>query len=150
MRIATISDAEAITALINQAFRVEWFVYGDRIDLDQVRAHFASGEFLVADHDATLAGCVYIEARGERSYLGLLSVDPSRQRSGLGAKLMAAAEDRCREIGSRFMDILIVNLREELPSFYRRLGYIEDGTAPFPEGVPTKVPCHFVKMSKPL
>ncbi|SPF53068.1 Acetyltransferase, GNAT family [Candidatus Sulfopaludibacter sp. SbA4] len=155
MRIATISDAEAITALINQAFRVEWFVYSDRIDLDQVRAHFAKGEFLVADkdaadHDATLAGCVYIEARGERSYLGLLSVDPSRQRSGLGAKLMAAAEDRRRENGSRFMDILIVNLREELPAFYRRLGYIEDGTAPFPEGVPTKVPCHFVKMSKPL
>ena len=83
MRIAEITDAEAITRLINQAFLVEkFFIDGDRIDLDQVRAHFAKGEFLVAENNGALAGCVYIEARGNRSYLGLLSIDPSRQRSG--------------------------------------------------------------------
>ena len=151
MRIARITDAEAITRLINQAFLVEkFFIEGDRIDLDQVRAHFGKGEFLVAENDGALAGCVYIEARGHRSYLGLLSIDTSRQRSGLGSRLVAAAEERCRQNGSRFMDLQIVNLREELPAFYRRLGYVEDGAAPFPEGVATRLPCHFVKMSKRL
>jgi len=103
MRIAKISDAEAITRLINQAFLVEkFFIDGDRIDLGQVRALFQKGVFLLAEEEgATLAGCVYIEARGDRSYLGLLSIAPSRQRSGLGSKLVTAAEDRCRENGSR-------------------------------------------------
>jgi hypothetical protein len=48
------------------------------------------------------------------------------------------------------MDLRIVNLREELPPFYRRLGYVETGTAPFPEEIKSKLPCHFVLMSKPL
>lgn len=48
------------------------------------------------------------------------------------------------------MDLRIVNLREELPPFYRRLGYVETGTAPFQEEIKSKLPCHFVLMSKPL
>jgi len=48
------------------------------------------------------------------------------------------------------MDILIVSLRDELPAFYQRRGYSENGTTPFPDDVPTKIPCHFINMSKPL
>jgi hypothetical protein len=48
------------------------------------------------------------------------------------------------------MDIQIVNVRSELPPFYRKLGYIETGTAPFPAEVVTKLRCHFIVMSKPL
>lgn len=48
------------------------------------------------------------------------------------------------------MDLLIVNLRLELPDYYRRLGYLEAGTAPFPEEAHPKLPCHFVKMYKAL
>jgi len=48
------------------------------------------------------------------------------------------------------MDLRIVNLREELPAFYRKLGYMETGTEPFPSDLDTKLPCHFVNMSKPL
>ncbi|HKG99084.1 MAG TPA: hypothetical protein VKA97_14785, partial [Pyrinomonadaceae bacterium] len=68
----------------------------------------------------------------------------------LGSFLMVAAENYCRERGSRFMDIYIVNLRQELPPFYRRRGYVETGTAPFPEDIVTKIPCHFIIMSKVL
>ena len=32
-----------------------------------------------------LAGCVYLELRGERAYLGLLSVDPARQKADVSA-----------------------------------------------------------------
>jgi len=151
MRIAEIADAEEITRLINAAFVVELpFIDGDRIDLEQVLARFAKGEFLVMHEGGAMIGCVYIEPRGERSYLGLLSIDPSRQRSGLGSRLVAAAEQRCREIGSRFMDLQIVNLRAELPAFYGRMGYSEEGVSPLPADVITKAPCHFVKMSKRL
>lgn len=150
-RLAQPADAEAIAALINQAFQVErFFVDGHRIGLGEVQDRLHKGQFLLAEEGGALAACVYVEPRGERGYLGLLSVDPQRQRGGLGSRLMAAAEDRCRRNGCRFLDLHIVNLREELPAFYRRRGYIETGTAPFPADTPTKLPCHFIVMSKPL
>jgi predicted N-acetyltransferase YhbS len=152
IRVATLADAEKITAVINAAFRIaeEFFVDGNRITLAEVQESFARGAFLVAEDDDGVSGCVYLELRGERAYLGLLSVDPARQQSGMGSRLMAAGEEYCRARGARFMDIYIVNLRAELPDFYSRRGYVENGTTPFPPDVPTKQPCHFINMSKPL
>ena len=63
---------------------------------------------------------------------------------------MDAAEDYCRGLACRFMDILVVNLRKELAGFYQGRGYVETGTSPFPAHVKTKVPCHFIEMSKAL
>ena len=97
-----------------------------------------------------LVGCVFAELRGERGYFGLLAVDPSKQGSGLGSRLMDAAEQYCREAGCQFMDLTVVNLREKLPDFYRRRGYAESGTEPFPAAPRAKIPCHLVRMSKPL
>ena len=151
-RIATPADAASLTSVINAAFRMveESIFYNDRITQAEVEQLLAKGAFLLAETDGKLDGCVYVELRGERSYLGLLSVDPKRQQSGLGSLLMNAAERYCRERGSRFMDILIVSLREELPPFYRKRGYLEIGTTPFPADEKTKIPCHFINMAKSL
>jgi GNAT superfamily N-acetyltransferase len=149
--IAEEADAEAIFRLINAAFQVERFLFdADRITMEEVRSRFLTGKFILATENGVPAGCVYIEPGDERAYLGLLSVDPARQRSGLGKALMSAAEDRCRAAGCRFMDLRIVNLRTELPPYYRKLGYVENGTAPFPDDAHPKLPCHFIVMSKPL
>jgi GNAT superfamily N-acetyltransferase len=151
LRIAAVSDALAITSLINAAFRVEkFFIDGDRIDVDQVKTFLGEGEFLLLEDAEGLAGCVYIKTRTERAYLGLLSIDPERQRSGLGSCLVQAAEDHARGRGCRSLDLQIVNVRAELPGFYTALGYTANGTAPFSSDVPTKMPCHFVKMWKAL
>ena len=133
IRSAQESDAETLVALINSAFLVErFFIEQDRVDLEGVREFLKQGTFLIAEEDGRPVACVYLEVRNERGYFGLLSVDPPRQGSGLGKRLIATAEDYCREAGCAFMDIRIVNLREELPAFYRKLGYAETGTAPFP------------------
>jgi GNAT superfamily N-acetyltransferase len=152
VRTAVPADAVNITNVINAAFRIAegFFVDGPRISQAEVEELLVKGSFLLAEADDKLNGCVYVELRDERSYLGLLSVDPSCQKSGLGSVLMVEAENYCREHGARFMDIYIVNLREELPAFYRRRGYVENGTTPFPDDVPTKAPCHFINMTKPL
>ncbi|HLK69810.1 MAG TPA: GNAT family N-acetyltransferase [Bryobacteraceae bacterium] len=151
IRFAAPSEAENLVSLINAAFRVEkFFIEEDRINLNQVLSFFQKGDFLVAEEDDSFAGCMYVEPRGDRAYLGLLSIDPARQRGGIGSRMVAFAEDWARQKGYRFMDLRIVNLREELPPFYRRLGYVETGTDPFPPGTPTKLPCHFINMSKPL
>lgn len=152
LRLAEIQDAEAITALINAAFRLaeSFLIDGDRIDLESVRGLLEKGRFLVADDGGALAGCVYVELWGDRAYLGLLAVDPDRQKAGLGSTLMNAAEDHCSTAGCCFMDLQIVNVRRELPAFYHHRGYVETGTAPFPPALNPKLPCHFVIMSKPL
>ena len=150
VRAASVSEAPELVSLINAAFRVEkFFVESERITLEEVQAFFTKGSFLVAE-ESGLAACVYVERRGPRGYFGLLSVDPSRQKNGMGRKLVDAAEQFCREMGCDVMDLQIVNLREELPAFYHHLGYRESGTAPWPEGVATKMHCHFVRMSKAL
>jgi N-acetylglutamate synthase-like GNAT family acetyltransferase len=144
-------DIEALVRLINAAFLVErFFIEGDRINAETIRNLMATGQFLIAQDDHGISGCVYMEPHGDRAYLGLLSVDPARQRSGLGSRLVAAAEDHARASGIRHMDLRIVDLRRELPEFYRRLGYQVTGSSPFPPDVTTKQPCHFVNMSKVL
>jgi len=152
IRLAAVADAEKITNIINAAFHIVegFFIDGPRIDQTEVEQLLDKGAFLLAEAGDKLNGCVYVELRGERSYLGLLSVDPTCQRGGLGSLLMSEAEKYCRERGSRLMDILIVNLRTDLPAFYQRRGYFENGTAPFPADVVTKIPCHFINMSKAL
>ena len=152
VRLAEPSDANQIMTLINSAFRIaeDFFYKEDRITFEEVERLFTTGTFLLAEVDRVLRGCVYVELRGDRSYLGLLSVDPSQQQAGLGSLLLTAAENHCRELGSRFMDIYIINLRTELPPFYRRRGYVETGTLALPPGLETTQPCHFITMAKPL
>jgi ribosomal protein S18 acetylase RimI-like enzyme len=163
VRIAQREDAEKITSVINSAFRGAefFFVEGDRVEVGGVLNFLSSGKFLLVESEHTLLGCVYVEpghldnnrstAESEdRAYLGLLAVDPGAQQSGLGSMLMDAAEDYCRLLELRFMDIKVVNLREELAGFYRKRGYVETGTSAFPAEVETKLRCHFIDMSKPL
>src|ERR1043165_1915508 len=152
IRVATAADTAQITEVINAAFRIVegFFIASERITEAEVAELLGKGDFLLAEIDEKLNGCVYVEMRGTRSYLGLLSVDPACQQSGLGSLLMQEAEQYCRERGSRFMDILIVNLRDDLPPFYKKRGYLENGTPPFPEDVETILPIHFINMSKPL
>jgi ribosomal protein S18 acetylase RimI-like enzyme len=167
VRIAQREDAEKITTVINSAFRAaeQFFVEGDRVDVAEVLNFLSSGKFLLAESEHTLLGCVYVEPHHldsnrssaqspaeshARAYLGLLAVSPSHQQSGLGSMLMDAGEDYCRALGLRFMDIKVVNLREELAGFYRKRGYVETGTSAFPAEVETKLRCHFIDMSKPL
>ncbi len=151
LRMAEPADVNALARLINAAFRVEQpFIEGDRTDPDGVRSYMEKGKFVLAEDSAGLAGCVYVELRADRGYLGLLGVDPPRQGTGLGRKLMDAAENYFREAGCCAVDLRIISARTPLPSFYRHLGYVETGTAPFAPDVPLKVPCHYILMSKSL
>jgi hypothetical protein len=48
------------------------------------------------------------------------------------------------------MEIEVVNLRNELPPFYRKFGYVEHSTRAFPDDEHTSRPCHFIVMRKVL
>jgi|SRR5580658_5504089 predicted N-acetyltransferase YhbS len=161
IRLATEADFDKVMRLINAAFDVErFFKNEDRVNAATLQEYFRKGIFLVTDkdaEDAQLTGCIFVEirpAKGDhpaRAYFGLLSVDPSLQKSGIGRRLVSAAEEFARESGAHFMDITVVNLRTELPPIYEKLGYTITGTAPFPATqMPITQPCHFICMSKEL
>src|SRR5271170_1752607 len=151
-RMATESDFYPLLRLVNSAFEVErFFKNEDRLNVAKLQEHLRKGAFLVIEEDGQLAACVYVERHGDRAYLGLLSVDPARQKNGLGRRLTAAAEEFARETGAYFMDLTVVNLRTELPGIYEKLGYHVTGTAPFPaDQMPVTRPCHFICMTKEL
>ncbi|HKW65436.1 MAG TPA: GNAT family N-acetyltransferase [Candidatus Acidoferrum sp.] len=151
IRMAVEADVEPLVRLINAAFVVEQpFIEGERIGPVGVREYMKKGEFLVAEDAAGLAGCVYVELRTERGYLGLLGVAPELQGTGLGHELMNAAESYFRTAGCRAIDLRIISPRTPLPAFYEHFGYSRTGTAPFAADVPVKVPCHYIQMSKKL
>jgi len=151
MRNATQSDAGAIAHLVNTAFLVErFFIERDRTNPATVRDLLEKGKFLLAEDELSLVGCVYVELRGKRGYFGMLSIDPSRQRMGVGRQLVAAAEQYFRDAGCKFSDMMIVNVRTDLHTLYHRWGYVDTGTGIYDDPTPTKIPVHFINMSKSL
>jgi GNAT superfamily N-acetyltransferase len=152
VREATAADVEPLVALINAAYRVEdFFIDGDRTNAEDLREHMSKGTFLLADGEAgELQGSVYVQPGGERGYFGLLSVSPTAQGVGLGRKLVGQAEQFCSERGATSMDLKVVNLRQELPTWYARLGYHVTGSGPFSAPAVLKRPANFITMSKAL
>jgi predicted N-acetyltransferase YhbS len=143
-------DAAAIARIVNEAYEVErFFVLGDRTTPEDVVAHMRRGAFLVAVDDGRLVGSVYVETNGHRGSFGMLAVDPSRQGTGVGRRLIDAAESHIRQAGGRSVEIQVVNLRTDLLPRYRRLGFVEVGTAPYVQR-PTIQAVHFILMRKTL
>ena len=137
VRLANSADTDALVRLINTAFVVEKpIIDGDRINAEKVNA---------------FVSCIYVEIKdSRRGYLGLLAVDPNRQKSGVGRRTVEAAENFLRQAGCEFADLRVVNVRAELQPIYERLGYSVTGIAPIPDTILLKVPSHFTVMSKTL
>lgn len=149
IRRAASGDAAQLADLVNAAYAIEeFFVDGKRTTATEIAA--LTGSFLVLEQDdGRLVAAVLLEPRGEGAYLGMLSVSPAAQGHGLGTRLVAAAEALAEAMGCGWVDLKIVNLREELARWYRSLGYEAIATAPYTHR-PVKKPCHFVEMRKRL
>lgn len=152
MRAASAADIPAITALVNLAYQVEeFFVDGPRTDEAEVTASFGQGTFLLAEGpEGTLLGAVEVSVEGGVGHFGMLSVTPSRQSAGLGARLVREAERHLASQGASTVEILVVDRREPLLPWYGRMGYEAVGTEPYVDHRPTKLPVEFVVMRKEL
>ena len=86
-----------------------------------------------------LIGCVQVARLGDDlAYLGMLTVEPTLQASGLGRRLLAAAESEAiARFGARRMEMTVIHRRTELIAWYERRGYAPTGeTRPFPVDPP--------------
>lgn len=117
----------------------------DRLDTDglEIRRLFTRGTFLVVEETRSLLACVYLEPRGDRCYLGLLSVSPELRGQELARRLQLASEEFARDRECRWI---------ELVPFYQKLGYTEQGLKQYPPELAARMlqPGHFILMSKAL
>jgi GNAT superfamily N-acetyltransferase len=150
VRQATLDDAPLVAHIVNRAYAIERvFIDGDRTSADEVRGSQVAGRFLILEEDNEAVGCVYLETGGRRGYFGMLSVLPERQGGGRGRALVDAVEDACRAAGCVAIDLYVVDLRDELHAFYRRLGYAISGEKPWSDAR-LKRPARFIVYSKDL
>ena len=148
---ARASDVPQIVSLINRAFNVErFFKDADRTNAETSAATDERRQVPAADGCRRHGCCIFVKQTGDRAYLGTLAVDPGRQKSGIGARMMQEAEAYAREQGCSTIDIRIVNLRTELPPIYRKFGFVETGTEVLSDTTKFTQPVHFLKMSKEL
>ena len=167
---ATVADLSALHALVESAYRGDtarqgWsheadLLGGQRTDLAALSDQIAdpAQAILVARDGAALAGCVAIADRGEgTAYVGLVTVDPSRQAGGLGRELLAEAERHAvAEFAAKRAEMTVISLRSELIAWYERRGYSLTGeTRPFPKtdprfGLPRRDDLIFVVLEKRL
>lgn len=139
LRPETPSDIGAIHDLTRRAFAPMPYAGGDEQDvIDRLRARGALSLSLVAEDQGRIVGQVTLSPAAHDSgaqgwmALGPISVDPARQKSGLGAALIAAAQAWMRERGAPGC-ILTGN-----PRYYSRFGW-----AVSPRHAPDNEPAEF-------
>lgn len=173
LRAARRDDAEALSALVNSAYRgdssrVGWtteadLLGGQRTDPDALRSFIAQGEttgdrvLLVHERAGAIDACVQLERRGDEAYLGMFTVRPTLQGGGLGKRLLAAAERDARaRWGVTAVSMTVIAQRDALIAWYQRRGYRATGeTAAFPYGdprfgEPLRPDLHFVVLRRTL
>jgi len=86
----------------------------------------AEATILVA-HDAagTVVGSVLVGHEGHRGWMYYLAVAPALRRTGLGRRLVEAAEDWIAARGLAKMHLLIRPENQAVRAFYEALGYGE-------------------------
>jgi len=169
-RPAAPDDVPALHRLIESAYRgdsakVGWtheadLLGGQRTDEAELLDILADASrvILLAEVDGVLTGCVQVADQGEGlAYLGLLTVDPTRQAGGLGRLLIDAAEvEAVARFKATRMEMTVIRQRAELIAWYERRGYALTGeTRPFPLdderfGLPQTRELAFVVMEKAL
>ncbi len=153
VRLATSDDFAAIMPMVNAAYLVETFIIGPRVSVADMQEMSKKGDFLVAeDSSGKIVASVHVETNAEPAYFGVLAVDPSWQGKSLGRRMIQAAEDYARSKSRKIMTLTVVDLRTELPPFYRKFGYEVTGTEEFrnPRPLQEGVKLHLIVMSKNL
>ena len=100
--------------------------------IDQVRDGVISA-FVAVDGEDVVGSTLLMRSRNpnspHRAEIGKVLVRQTARRRGIGAALMAAAEDRARADG-RWMLILDTVTGSAAEAFYRSLGWVELGVMP--------------------
>ena len=166
-RLATPSDAPAVVALVERAYRGDasragWtteadLLDGQRTDPDDVTSALARGTLLLFERDGALVASVLLMPDDDAVLLGMFAVEPTLQGCGLGRIVLAAAERWMRErLGATRGRMTVLWQRDELLAWYVRRGWSPTGKKkPFPYGdarfgLPRRDDLEFLVLEKEL
>jgi GNAT superfamily N-acetyltransferase len=137
---ATLADVPELNVLVNSAYRGEtskqgWtteanLLDGLRIDEDTLTGYFNDAAITILkniDDNGQINGCVYLEVRQPKLYVGMFSVSPLLQGKGIGRDLLIAAEAYAKQINCTTLTMTVISVRHELISWYERRGYKATG-----------------------
>lgn len=143
--IATVEDVSSLNQLINSAYRGEsskkgwtteaYLLTGLRTTENELSAIIANpiNTILKFTDNNIIIGCVLLIEKEQQLYLGMLTVSPELQNSGVGKKLLQQAEIHAKKTGLPKIVMTVISVRDELISWYKRNGYTDTGARePFP------------------
>ena len=85
---------------------------------------------LIGERDGAIAGFLVADFRRGRGQIVTIDVLPAARRSGLGSKLITAAEDHLRAAGCSTISLETAVDNQAALAFYKRHGYSVVGTIP--------------------
>lgn len=164
---ATLQDIPALTTLINSAYRGEtskkgWtteahLLEGKRTDELEMTEIFLDPKntILKFTENDKIIGSVLLVEKGHQLYLGMLTVSPELQNSGIGKKLLAEAENHAKTLGLSGIIMTVISVREELIAWYKRHDYVDTGERePFPQSeihiTVSEEPLEFIFLEKKI
>ncbi|MWB94837.1 GNAT family N-acetyltransferase [Flavobacterium sp. GA093] len=136
---ATLADIPALNTLINSAYRGEtskkgWtteahLLEGKRTTEEELTEILEDSKntFLKFTENDQIIGSVLLVEKGTQLYLGMLTVSPELQNSGIGKKMLAEAENQAKALGLSSIIMTVISVREELIAWYKRNGYTDTG-----------------------
>jgi ribosomal protein S18 acetylase RimI-like enzyme len=162
---ATLEDVSALEQLINSAYRGEtskqgWtteanLLEGKRITEDELVEIIQNKNNTILKYTDSnqIIGSVLLINKGNKLYLGMLTVSPELQNSGIGKKLLQEAEVHALALGLPKIAMTVISIREELIAWYNRHGYVDTGVRePFPlndtDAIIANQPLEFIVMEK--
>jgi ribosomal protein S18 acetylase RimI-like enzyme len=135
--VATFDDIPAIRNLLNSAYRGEsskrgWTTEAHLIG-GNVRTNDANIEEVMRKPGSIflkylgerneIVGCVNLQHHDDRIYLGMFSVSPGQQGSGIGKQLLLASEEYAKHLKCKSIYMSVISVRTELIKWYERHGY---------------------------
>ncbi|MCD0469166.1 GNAT family N-acetyltransferase [Flavobacterium sp. JAS] len=143
---ASLQDIPALNILINSAYRGEsskkgWtteanLLEGKRTNEEELTETILDPKNTILKYteDNQIIGSVLLVEKEHQLYLGMLTVSPELQNSGIGKKMLAEAENHARALGLSSIIMTVISVREELIAWYKRHGYVDTGKREaFPE-----------------
>ncbi len=162
---ATVEDVSVLNTLINSAYRGEsskkgWtteanLLEGLRTTEQELTETIQNPKntILKFTENNQIIGCVLLVEKEQQLYLGMLTVSPDLQNSGIGKKLLQQAEIHALALGLSKIVMTVISVRKELIAWYKRNGYVDTGARePFPTSdvhIPiTEFPLEFFVLEK--
>lgn len=132
----TATDIDELVLLVNSAYRGDsskkgWTTEAELLEGLRTDPHTLLEQINQSGHtilkavnsNQELIACVSLEEKGNKLYLGMLTVKPTIQATGIGKQMLQTAESFAISRDLYCIEMTVISVRSELIAFYERRGY---------------------------